>query len=61
MRESFTPWDSAQYLKTEEDRIDYLQACIAEAGEDPAFMAKALATIARAVAAAEGCAGPDTH
>jgi probable addiction module antidote protein len=41
-------WDSAQYLKTEEDMAAYLDACIEEAGDDPAFIAKALGTIAKA-------------
>ena len=41
-------WDSAAYLQTEEDRALYLEACMEEAGDDTAFMAKALANIARA-------------
>lgn len=41
-------WDSAEYLKTDEDMADYLQACLDEAGADAAFIAKALGTIARA-------------
>lgn len=48
MTEKFTQWDSAEYLKTEEDMSEYLNACIEEAGDDPAFIAKALGTIARA-------------
>ncbi len=48
MTEAFTRWASAEYLKTEEDMADYLDACIEEAGDDPAFIAKALGTIARA-------------
>ena len=48
MTEQFTRWDSAEYLKTEEDRANYLDACMEEAGDDPAFIAKALGTIARA-------------
>ena len=35
-------WDSAEYLKTEEDMADYLGACFQEAGNDAAFIAKAL-------------------
>ncbi len=31
-----TPWDSAEYLKTEEDIRLYLEACLEEAGDDPA-------------------------
>ena len=41
-------WDSAQQLKTEEDIALYLQACFEEAGDDAAFITKALGTIARA-------------
>jgi probable addiction module antidote protein len=41
-------WDSAEYLATQEDMALYLDACIEEAGDDPAFIAKALGNIARA-------------
>jgi probable addiction module antidote protein len=41
-------WDSAEHLKTDEDMVEYLQACLDEAGDDAAFIAKALGTIARA-------------
>ena len=41
-------WDSAEHLKTEEDIALYLQACFEEAGDDAAFIAKSLGTIARA-------------
>jgi len=41
-------WNSAQHLKTEEDMAQYLEACLQEAGEDAAFIAKALGNIARA-------------
>lgn len=43
-----TPYDSAEYLKTDEDMVLYLEACLEEAGDDAAFIAKALGTIARA-------------
>ena len=43
-----TPYDSAKYLKTEEDMALYFDACLEEAGDDAAFIAKALGTIARA-------------
>lgn len=48
MTEQFSRWDSSEYLKTEEDMAEYLDACIEEAGDDPAFIAKALGVIARA-------------
>ena len=50
MLETFTPWDSAEYLESQEDMALYLDACINEAGDDPAFIAMVLATIARATA-----------
>jgi probable addiction module antidote protein len=41
-------WDSAEHLKTEEDMVQYLDACLQEAGSDAAFLTKALGNIARA-------------
>jgi probable addiction module antidote protein len=41
-------WDSAEYLKTDEDIALYLEACIEAADDDAAFIAKALGNIARA-------------
>ncbi|WP_211467493.1 addiction module antidote protein [Collimonas silvisoli] len=41
-------WDSAEHLQTEEDIVAYFDACLEEAGDDPAFIAHALGTIARA-------------
>lgn len=41
-------WDSAEYLKTPEDMALYLESCLQEAGDDAAFIAKALGNIARA-------------
>ena len=43
-----TRWDSSEYLKTEEDMQLYLEACIEEAGDDPAFIIHAFGVIARA-------------
>lgn len=43
-----TLWDSAEHLKTEEDIQLYLEACLEEAGDDPAFIVHALGVIARA-------------
>ncbi|WP_428357017.1 addiction module antidote protein [Methyloprofundus sp.] len=43
-----TKWDSAEYLKTEEDMKLYLEACIEEAGDDPSFIVHALGVVARA-------------
>ncbi len=41
-------WDSARHLKTDEDVVAYLDACLAEAGDDAAFIAHALGVVARA-------------
>lgn len=41
-------WDSAEHLKTDEDIVEYLEACMEEAGDDATFIAKALGNIARA-------------
>jgi len=41
-------WNSAEHLKTDEDMAAYLKACFTEAGDDPAFISKALGTIAKA-------------
>jgi probable addiction module antidote protein len=41
-------WDTAEHLKTDEDMAAHLEACLEEAGDDAAFIAKALGNIARA-------------
>ena len=41
-------WDSAEHLKSEQDIALYLEACFEEAGDDAAFIAKALGNVARA-------------
>jgi probable addiction module antidote protein len=43
-----TRWDSAEYLKTEEEIQLYLEACLEEGGEDPSFLVHALGVVARA-------------
>jgi probable addiction module antidote protein len=43
-----TRWDSAEHLKTDEDMVGYLDACLAEGGDDAAYIAHALGVIARA-------------
>lgn len=47
-KETYAPYDSADYLKTEEDMVGYLEACMEEAGDDAKLIAYALGTIARA-------------
>jgi probable addiction module antidote protein len=46
-KEVFSRYDSADYLKTDEDITAYLEAA-AEEGDDPAFLARALGVVARA-------------
>ncbi len=45
--ETFTPFDTANYLDTVEDVAAYLEAVIDEADDDPAVIAQALGSIAR--------------
>ncbi|HEY3515561.1 MAG TPA: addiction module antidote protein [Gammaproteobacteria bacterium] len=47
-RESFSRYDTADYLKTEDDVAAYLEAIMEEAGDDAALVAHALGTVARA-------------
>ena len=42
------PYDSAEYLKTDEDIQQYLEACFEEGGDDAAFILHALGVVARA-------------
>lgn len=41
-------WNSAEHLQTPEDMAQYFEACLQEAGDDAAFITKALGHIARA-------------
>jgi probable addiction module antidote protein len=41
-------FDPVNYLKSEKDLALYLEACLKEGGDDPAFIASALGDIARA-------------
>ena len=47
-KEKFSLYDTADYLKSEEDMAAYLEACLEEAPEDAALIAAALGDIARA-------------
>lgn len=47
-KETFSRFDAADYLTNDEDMVAYLEACMEEAGDDPAFIAAALGDIARA-------------
>ena len=48
MEQKLLRWDSSSYLKTPADELAYLDACLEEAGDDAAFIAKALGNIAKA-------------
>lgn len=43
-----TPYDVAEHLRTPDEMAAYLEACLEEAKDDAAFIAKALGDIARA-------------
>jgi len=45
---SFSPYDSADYLTSEEHIAAYINAVMEEGGDDPAYIARALGVIARA-------------
>lgn len=47
MTETFTPWDAANYLHTEEDARLYLEACAEEDPGDGSLIRAALQDIAR--------------
>ena len=47
-KEAFSRWDPSDHLKTRAQIAAYLDACMDEAGDDPAFIAAALGDIARA-------------
>ena len=48
MAEKFSRYDTAEYLKTEEDMAFYLDACMDEDPGDGSLIRSALGTIARA-------------
>lgn len=45
--ETFTHYDTADYLTSVDDDAAYLEAVIEESGDDPALITQALGTIAR--------------
>ena len=47
-REKFARYDSADYLKTPEEVVEYLIAAFEAAGDDAAYMAHVIGTAARA-------------
>lgn len=47
MSEKFSTWDAADHLGDLGDVAAFLEAAFEEAGDDPAFIAQALGTVAR--------------
>ena len=47
-KETFSRYDTADYLKSDEDIARYMEAVMEEGGDDPAYIAQALGAIARA-------------
>ena len=47
-KETFSRYDTADYLRTDADMAAYPEACLEEAPDDPALIAAALGDIARA-------------
>lgn len=45
-----TPWDTSKQLQTRQDMVLFLEACLAEAADDTAFIAKAAGVAARSPA-----------
>lgn len=48
MQVKTTHWNVLDHLQTDEDCRLYIEACFEEAGDDPAFIVKALGDVARA-------------
>src|ERR1043166_5595975 len=49
-----TKWDVADHLRTRAEMTAYLDAVLGDAGDDPAFIAKALGDVARAKGMTQG-------
>ena len=47
MVDKLTPYDTADYLQGEADIVAYLEAVMAESGDDPGFITHALGVVAR--------------
>ena len=46
--DKFSAYDSADYLETEDDIAAYIEAVMADGGDDPAYLMRALGVVARA-------------
>ena len=47
-KETFSRWEAADYLKSDTDMVAYIEACLEEAPDDAALLAKALGDVSRA-------------
>lgn len=47
-KKNFSRFDTADYLKTEDDIAAYMEAVMEEGGDDPAYILRALGVVARA-------------
>ena len=47
--DKLSAYDSADYLETEDDLAAYIEAVMAEGGDDPAYLMRALGAVARAL------------
>lgn len=54
-----TLWSSSDYLKSEADIAAYLEICLMESGDDPAFLAYARNVAARATTQSPPTPQPD--
>ena len=58
-KETFTPWDSAEFLNDDKVVIEYLQAALEE--NDPELFVKAVGNVARAMGMSSVCPGNSTR
>jgi probable addiction module antidote protein len=47
-KETFSRWDAAEYMKSDQDMAAYLRACMDETPDNPALVVAAIGDIARA-------------
>lgn len=48
VKETFSRWDAAEYMKSDQDMAAYLKACLDESPDDPGLVIAAIGDIARA-------------
>ena len=47
-KDTYTRWDPTENMRTEEEMAAFLEACLEEAPDDAAYLARALGHVARA-------------